>query len=65
VSRATGRAGPEDLVDPDPVHAVYDAFSDLGAFESHVIDSSDQPLSATIAALKHGLDAGTFDLTRT
>lgn len=52
--RALGRTGQLDLVDPGPIEAMYDAFSDLGPFESHVIDSSDYDATATVDAVRHG-----------
>jgi adenylate kinase family enzyme len=54
--RATERTGDLDLVDPEPVAAMYDVFSnDLGRFESHVIDSTDQDAEATAAMIEQGL----------
>lgn len=61
--RAMRRAQPEDLVDPIPIDAMYNAFEDLGLFESHVIDSSDQDLTATVGAIEEHLDDGLFALT--
>jgi hypothetical protein len=57
------RAQPEDLVDPIPIDAMYNAFEDLGLFESHVVDSSDQDLTATVGAIEEHLDDGFFALT--
>ena len=63
LGRAIARRGEADLVDRGPINAMYDAFEDLGVFESHVIDSSTQDMTATIAALRGGLDGGTFILS--
>ena len=63
MSRALERRGPGDLVDPEPVRAMFDAFQDLGTLESHVIDSSDQDLSETLKAVEAGLDAGRYTVS--
>ncbi|MHB1548526.1 MAG: AAA family ATPase [Acidimicrobiales bacterium] len=60
--RPLERSGGEDLVDPGPISAMYDAFEDLGFFESHVIDSSDQHLAGTVATIRRGLGDGRFSL---
>jgi hypothetical protein len=60
--RALGRAGPEDLIDPGPIGAMYDAFMDLGAFERYVVDSSDHELTVTVEIVRCGLDRGLFKL---
>jgi len=56
--RATGRLAPGDLVDPHPVAAMFEVFEDLGCFEAHVLDSSSQDISATVAAIQEGLRDG-------
>jgi hypothetical protein len=48
MARATGRSG-EELVDPVPIAAMYDAFADLGEHEADVVDSSDLSVEATAA----------------
>jgi cytidylate kinase len=63
LQRALGREGDHELVDARPVAAMYDAFRDLGHFESQVIDSSDLDVTATVRAIERGLEAGTFQLT--
>jgi cytidylate kinase len=50
MARATGRSG-EELVDPVPIAAMYDAFADLGEHEADVVDSSDLSVEATAAAV--------------
>ncbi|MGA7420356.1 MAG: AAA family ATPase [Acidimicrobiales bacterium] len=60
--RALGRAGPQDLVDPGPIDAMYDVFMDLGSFESYVVDSSDHELALTVETVRSGLDRGLFVL---
>ncbi len=61
--RALGRSDRLDLVDPGPIEAMYDAFSDLGPFEAHVIDSSHHDATATVKAVQHGLENGRFLLS--
>jgi RecA/RadA recombinase len=58
--RATSRQAPGDLVDPHPVAAMFDVFEDLGRFEAHVLDSSGQDISATVAAIQEGLGDGRY-----
>lgn len=58
--RAIGRRAPGDLVDPHPVAAMFDAFENLGSFEAHVLDTSSQDLSATVAAIQEGLADGRY-----
>lgn len=60
--RALGRIGPQDLVDIGPIDGMYDAFMDLGPFESHVIDSSDHKSATTVELVRNGLDSGLFVL---
>jgi hypothetical protein len=60
--RALGRAGLQDLVDPGPIGAMYEAFMELGPFESYVIDSSNHEPAATVETVRRGLDHGLFVL---
>ncbi len=60
VMRAVGRRSPDDLVDPNPVGKMFDAFADLGRFEAHVLDSSSQDIDATVAAVRQGLRGGRY-----
>lgn len=62
-ARAMRRGSEDDLVDPGPVGAMFDAFEDLGTFESRVLDSSDQDAEATVEAVQTGLRAGRYLLT--
>lgn len=51
LARALGRAGERDLRRSDPVQAMIGAFADLGAYEAHVVDSSDLTAEETAAEL--------------
>jgi cytidylate kinase len=62
-ARALARSGDRDLVDSAPVAAMYDVFEDLGLFEDHVIDSSEQEPETTAAVLRGRLDEGHFAVT--
>lgn len=44
---------------------MYDAFLELGPFESYVIDSSNHDPAATVETVRRGLDHGLFVLTGT
>jgi hypothetical protein len=56
--RAIDRRAPDDLVNPNPVGTMFDAFADLGRFEAHVLDSSSQDIDATVTAIQEGLRDG-------
>jgi RecA/RadA recombinase len=58
--RAAGRRASGDLVDPHPVAAMFDVFEDLGCFEAHVLDSSNQDIGASVAAIQEGLRDGRY-----
>jgi hypothetical protein len=60
--RALGRGGQQDPVAPEPVRTMYDVFENLGQFEDHVIDSSDQHPAETVRAVQRNLDDGRFVL---
>jgi cytidylate kinase len=63
LERALARTRDHDLVDARPVGAMYDVFGDLGLFESHVIDSSGQDVTATLGTIERGLETGAFKVT--
>jgi AAA domain len=60
LARAIGRRGSGDLIDPEPVGKVFDAFEDLGSFEAHVLDSSSHDIDATVARIQKGLRDGRY-----
>jgi AAA domain len=62
LARATSRADRDDLVDRGPVDSMYTAFEDLGSFEAHVLDSSNQDAAATVGTLEDGLRQGRYRL---
>lgn len=51
------------LSERGPVLKMYDAFSSLGRFEDHVIDSSTMSPEETATAIRAGLDRGRFRVT--
>ncbi len=57
-ARAVARRAPEDLVEPGPIAAMFDAFESLGAFEDNVVDSSDLDAAATAAAVLEAIRSG-------
>ncbi|MFJ9472148.1 AAA family ATPase [Streptomyces caniferus] len=59
LARATRREG-RHLKDIEPLTGLYGAFEDLGALESHVVDSSAQSAAETAAEITAGLRAGRF-----
>jgi predicted kinase len=56
-ARATARSASE-LVDPEPIAKMYDAFRDLGAHERHVLDSTGATTEETVAAVLEAIAAG-------
>lgn len=65
LARAIERTGDLDLTDPEPITTMYDAFENLGSFERHVVDTTHQNPTATLAVITRGLDGGVFALTHT
>jgi hypothetical protein len=60
--RARGRTAPDALVDAEPITALWDQFSDLDELENHVIDTTAQSPSETLAAVLSAVDGGRFVL---
>ena len=59
-SRAVNRSGPDDLVDPEPVAKMFEAFSDLGVFEAHVVDTTNETADQTVLTVERGILAGHY-----
>lgn len=55
--RATRRVLPE-LIDPEVIRHMYDAFSNLGSYERFVVDSTAMNVGETVAAVKKRISAG-------
>jgi hypothetical protein len=62
-SRAVNRSGPDDLVDPEPVAKMFAAFSGLGVFEAHVVDTTGQNPEQTVHTVEQGILAGQYLLS--
>ncbi|MGW3141254.1 AAA family ATPase [Streptomyces sp. NPDC001139] len=63
LERATSRAD-DALTDPEPIRSLHGQFSDLGAFEAHVLDSSSLSAEATANCILQGVTAGAYLLNR-
>ncbi|MEV6008758.1 AAA family ATPase [Streptomyces sp. NPDC051976] len=59
LQRATNRTD-NALTDPEPIRSLHGQFSDLGVYESHVLDSTPLTPEATAATLLRGLTTGTY-----
>jgi predicted kinase len=59
--RATSRPSPA-LTNPGPIGQLHREFTDTGAFEVHVLDSTRLSPQATADAVLHGLAEGTYRL---
>ena len=55
ISRAVSRKDDTALTDVDAVKHMWQAFSDLGAYESHVIDTTHQDIDETVALIQKRL----------
>jgi predicted kinase len=64
LSRATGRRASDTLTDPGPIRALHAQFADLGEFEAHALDSTGLTADATAAAVRDGLVANRYLLTK-
>ncbi|WP_408995336.1 AAA family ATPase [Streptomyces caniscabiei] len=62
LERATSRAG-DALTDPGPIRSLHDQFSDLGAYEAHVLDSTDLTAEATAESIQQGIARGAYLLS--
>ena len=50
------------LTDPEPIRSLHHQFTNIGAFERHVLDSSQLSAQATADAVLRGLAEGTYHL---
>jgi adenylate kinase family enzyme len=57
--RAVSR-GDHALTDPEPIRSLHHQFTDIGAFEQHVLDSTRLSAQATADAVLRGLAEGTY-----
>jgi predicted kinase len=64
LSRATERRAGDALTDPGPIRSLHVQFADLGQFEPHALDSTGLTPRATAAAVRHGLVANRYRLTK-
>lgn len=62
LARGQARTAPDALVDAVPILAMWDQFADLGAFEPHVLDTTDQTAEATVEVVRAAVDGGRFRL---
>lgn len=51
VRRALSRTAPDALVDEEPVDMMWSQFEDLGAYEHHAVDTTDQTPEETVGAV--------------
>jgi cytidylate kinase len=59
LARATGRGG-DELTDVEPVTELHRPFQDLGEYEGHAIDSSEQSVEQTAETLAAGIKSGRY-----
>lgn len=62
LARAQARTTPDALVDEAPVRTMWDQFADLGRFESHVLDTTDQDVEETVRVVRAAVESGRLRL---
>ncbi|MHA7284480.1 AAA family ATPase [Arthrobacter sp. TMS2-4] len=55
LTRAQQRNAPDALVEEAPILSLYDQFTDLGSYESHVLDTTEQTVEETAEAVTRGV----------
>lgn len=59
LERATSRAD-DALTDPEPIRSLHGQFSNLGAYEAHVLDSTSLTAEATADSILQGVATGAY-----
>ncbi|MCX5417310.1 AAA family ATPase [Streptomyces sp. NBC_00059] len=59
LERAAGRTG-DALTDPEPIRSLHGQFSDLGVYETHVLDSTGLTAEATAGSVLQGITKGLY-----
>lgn len=59
LERATSRAG-DALTDPEPIRSLHEQFSNLSAYEAHVLDSTNLTAEATADSMLQGVARGAY-----
>ncbi|MDX2837364.1 AAA family ATPase [Streptomyces scabiei] len=59
LERATSRAG-DALTDPEPIRSLHGQFSNLAAYEAHVLDSTTLTSEATADSILRGVARGAY-----
>lgn len=62
LARAQARTASSALVEEAPILAMWDQFADLGAFDRHVLDTSDDAATTTAVRVADALVDGRFRL---
>jgi adenylate kinase family enzyme len=63
VARAIERQGSGVLVNPEVIGNMWNYFTNLGPYESHVIDTTMQNIDESVAAIKKSLEDGAMRLS--
>jgi predicted kinase len=64
LARAQDRTAADALVNETPIVTMWDQFADLGRFESHVLDTTNQDVLATVEAVRGKVTSGRMRLDR-
>ena len=63
-SRGVSRKGIDDLINPMVIKEMWNAFSDLGSYESHILDTTFQTAEESAELIKDILEKGFYRLLR-
>jgi hypothetical protein len=61
--RAQGRTAPNALVDAEPIVALWRQFAELGAFEAHAIDTTDDDPERTRRRVRDAITSGSYAIS--
>lgn len=64
-ARARARTAPNALIDEGPILSMWGQFSDLGEFENHVLDTSDEPEERSAQRVAEAISGRRFRLFAT
>ncbi|GAC47524.1 AAA family ATPase [Gordonia aichiensis] len=65
LQRARARTAPSALIDEAPILSMWDQFSDLGEFDNHVLDTSEESEERSARRVAEAISSDRFRLPRT
>ena len=58
-----GRTAPDALIDVEPIVALWSQFDELGAFEAHAIDTTDDDPERTLRRVRDAITSGSYAIS--